>query len=78
MAHVQVNPEEKVDAELDDDQFLVERLLERRVRRAKRRNVVQYLVRWKGYTEAENTWQDAMDIHDDLITEYESRISSAS
>lgn len=71
-ASAQVNHEETVDVELDDDQFLVERLLGKRVRRVRKRKVVQYLVKWKGYSEEENTWADETDIHDDLIEEYES------
>jgi Chromo (CHRromatin Organisation MOdifier) domain len=47
----------------DDRQFLVERLVRKRVR-GKR---VQYLVKWQGYPENENTWEDEKDIHYDLI-----------
>ena len=28
---------------------------------------VQYLVKWEGYPDYENTWEDEADIHDDLI-----------
>jgi hypothetical protein len=59
--------------QLDDDLFLVESLLGKRVRRIRRRKVVQYLVKWKGYPEEENTWADEADIHEDLIRDYESR-----
>ena len=69
--------EEKVDAELDDDQYFVERLLRKRVRRIKKRKVVQYLVKWKGYPEEENTWVNDMDVHEDIIKEYENTSFSA-
>lgn len=52
---------------MDDNQFLIESLLGKRVRRVRKRKVVQYLVKWKGYPEEENTWTDDADIHDDLI-----------
>ena len=68
--------EEQGVVELDDDQFLVEGLVGKRVRRFRRRKVVQYLVNWKGYPEEENTWADETDIHDGLVRDYESRNSS--
>ena len=50
------------------DVFVVERLLgERRVGSGKRRRK-QYLVKWEGFDDAENTWEDeAMILDDDLI-----------
>ena len=70
-ASVLANHEEPDDAELGDDQFLVESLLGKRTRRIRRRRVAQYLVRWKGYPEEENTWADEADIHEGLIKDYE-------
>lgn len=64
--------EETVDTELEDDQYIVERLLGKRVHRIRRRKVVQYFVKWKGYAEEENTWVDKANIHKDLVKEYES------
>lgn len=52
-----------VAADPDDRHFLVERLVRKRVR-GKR---VQYLVKWQGYPEDENTWEDEKDIHHGLI-----------
>lgn len=75
-ASTQANHEEQDDTELDDDQFLVESLLGKRVCRIRRRKVVQYLVKWKGYPEEENTWVGEADIHEDLIRDYESRSAS--
>ena len=48
-----IDPPAAVD--LDDYQFIVERLVRKRVRGAGRRKVVQYLVKWKGYPKDENT-----------------------
>ena len=70
-ASAQANYEEKVDAELDDGQFLVDSLLGKRVRRVRGRKVVHYFVKWKGYSDEENTWEDKKDIHEDLIEDYE-------
>lgn len=64
-------------AELDDNQFLVESLLSKRARRVRRRKVIQYLVKWKGYPEEENSWENEADIHEDLIRDYEARVVSA-
>jgi hypothetical protein len=47
------------------------------VRRVKGRKVIQYLVKWKGYLEDENTWVDEIDIHEDVIKEYERASVSA-
>lgn len=78
MASVQAIYDEPADIKLEDDQFLVERLLGKRVRRVRRHKVVQYLVKWKGYTEEENTWEDVVSIHEGLIKKYESGSVSAS
>ena len=61
----EIDPPAAVDP--DDCQFIVERLVRKRVRAVGRRKIVQYLVKWKGYPEDENTWEGETDIHDDLI-----------
>ncbi|KAI9752223.1 MAG: hypothetical protein M1835_001112 [Candelina submexicana] len=76
-AGVEALQDEPPVVDVDDGQFLVERLLRKRVCRVKRRKVIQYLVKWKGYAEEENTWADKMDIHEDVIKEYESASVSA-
>lgn len=63
--------EETVNTELEDDQYIVERLLGKRVHRIRGRKVVQYFVKWKGYPEEENNWVDKGNIHKDLVKEYE-------
>jgi hypothetical protein len=51
----------------DDDQYLVEALLDKRISRGR----VEYLVRWKGYGPEEDMWRPASDIEQSLIDEYE-------
>jgi Chromo (CHRromatin Organisation MOdifier) domain len=60
-----IDPPAAVDP--DDCQFIVERLVQKRIHKVRRRKIVQYLVKWKGYPEDENTWENETDIHDDLI-----------
>jgi len=66
-----IGPLAPVDAE--NNQFTVERLVEKRVRRVGRRKKVQYLVKWKEYPDSKNTWEDETDIHNDLIEAFEAR-----
>lgn len=58
----------------EDDQYIVERLLRRKVvsrgRGRRRRKVTQYFVQWQGYPDEHNTWVDEDDIHEGLITAY--------
>ena len=61
--------EEKLLAE--PDVFVVEKLLGERYYGSGSRRRKQYLVRWEGYCDAENTWEDVDSIlDDDLIDEY--------
>jgi hypothetical protein len=41
------------DADLDDDEYVVERVLARRVRRGR----VEFLLKWRGYDDSWNTWE---------------------
>jgi hypothetical protein len=50
----------------DDNQYTVECLLRRR----KRRRVIEYLVKWQGYGEEDNSWVRAADIHPGLIEDF--------
>ena len=53
----------------EDNQWEVEKLVsKRRIRRT-----VWYLVKWKGYSAGENSWQERMDIHPQLVNDYEAR-----
>lgn len=49
----------------------MERLLDKRVLRAGRRSVIQYLVRWQGYGPDDDSWVAASNIEQSLIDEYE-------
>ena len=51
----------------DDDQYLVDTLLDKRLSRGR----VEYLVRWKGYGAEDDMWRHASDIEHSLIDEYE-------
>lgn len=54
----------------DDDQFEVERLIEkRRVGRS-----VQYLVKWRGYPDSKNTWEKKRDIHLGIVAAFEDEL----
>jgi chromodomain-containing protein len=60
----------------EDNQYTVERLLRRRVRRINghRRKVTQYLVKWEGYP---NEHINVADIHEDIIKAYAAVTGSA-
>lgn len=51
----------------EDDQYLVETLLDKRISRGR----AQYLVRWKGYGPEDDMWRPARDIEQSLIDAYE-------
>jgi hypothetical protein len=61
---------------LPEGQYLVERLLRRKVIfRGKGRNrirVTQYFVKWQGYPDEDNSWEDEDEIDEDLVTTYNS------
>ena len=59
-----------VDAE--DNQFTVDRLLDKRKRRRGRRWATEYLVRWEGYGPEDDSWVEVEGIHPELVAEYES------
>ena len=56
----------------NDGQFLVERLLDRRIRRVGRyrKEVTEYLVKWSGYGHEHNQWVKEDDVSEDLKIEY--------
>jgi hypothetical protein len=57
-------PPELIDG---DEEFEVQGILNDRLFRRKR----QYLVRWKGYAPAEDSWVDAKDLHSpELLEDY--------
>ena len=62
-------------ADVDDpDVFEIEHIRDKRVTGRGKNRLVQYLVKWKGYPESDNLWQDAATMGDsaDLVDAYES------
>ena len=53
------------------DMYSVEKIIDKRIVGGK----VQYLVKWEGYSESDNTWEPLANIEsvDHLIEEYERR-----
>lgn len=58
------------DSEGEEEEFSVEKILDKRVRNSK----VEYLIKWEGYPDTENTWepQDNLDCPD-IISAYEDK-----
>jgi transposase InsO family protein len=57
-----------------EEEWEVERILDHRTRRVNRRIVVEYLVKWRGYPDSDNSWEPASNVHaDDLVREYQQR-----
>ena len=65
-----------IDEDAHADQWLVDKLLDRRIRRVGRyrKEVIEYLVQWKGYGPEWNQWVREDDISDELIKEYKQSI----
>ncbi|UJR37834.1 hypothetical protein I4U23_030524 [Adineta vaga] len=51
-----------------DDQYVVEKIL---AKRRNRKGKWEYLLKWAGFGDADNTWESQNDIHPDLIAEFE-------
>src|SRR5712672_1968587 len=55
-----------------EEEYEVEEIRDKR----KKRNKTEYLIKWKGYSEAENTWVRAEDVHaPELLAQYHQRRS---
>jgi transposase InsO family protein len=54
-----------------DNQYYVEALLDKRMTRVGRHDVIQYLIRWKGYGPEEDQWVESNNIEESLIDIYE-------
>eukprot|EP00733_Pompholyxophrys_punicea_P000063 Pompholyxophrys_punicea_v1_NODE_8_length_8388_cov_12.748020.p2 type:complete len:373 gc:universal NODE_8_length_8388_cov_12.748020:1305-2423(+) len=50
---------------LDKDVFEVEKVLQTRVKKVNGKNIQQYLVKWKGYDDSENSWVNQEDMMGD-------------
>jgi len=51
-----------------DEQFIVEKIL---AKRRTRKGKWEYLLKWAGFSNEDNTWEGQNDIHPDLIAEFE-------
>jgi hypothetical protein len=50
----------------------VERILDHRTRRVGRGTAVEYLIKWLGYPDSENSWVPSGDVHASaLVREYQ-------
>jgi hypothetical protein len=59
----------------DDGQYAVERLLGRQVvprGKGRRKRMVEYWVKWQGWSDGYNEWVDEDNIHEDLVAAYNS------
>ena len=55
-----------------EEQWEVERILNHRTRRVGRSTVVEYLIKWLGYPDSDNSWVPSADVHaSDLVQEYQ-------
>ena len=64
------NPETKDNESIIDEEYEVERIIDKRTRQGK----VKYLVKWLGYEHCDNTWEPVTNLYcPKLIQEYEHR-----
>jgi len=58
------------ESEGEEEEFTVEKILDKRVRNSK----VEYLIKWEGYPDTENTWEPQENLDcPDIISAYEER-----
>jgi len=58
------------ESEGEEEEFTVERILDKRVRNSK----VEYLIKWEGYPDTENTWEPQENLDcPDIISAYEDK-----
>ena len=64
-----------VDDSLAEDEYVVEKVLKKRIRKGH----VEYLLKWKGYPDSENTWEREENIFClDLLVEFENELARSS
>jgi len=58
------------ESEGEEEEFTVERILDKRIRNSK----VEYLIKWEGYPDTENTWEPQENLDcPDIISAYEEK-----
>jgi len=58
------------ESEGEEEEFTVEKILDKRVRNSK----VEYLIKWEGYPDTENTWEPQENLDcPDIISNYEDK-----
>jgi hypothetical protein len=69
--HVIRPPPDMVDGQ---EEFEVEEIVDKRIRRTRRNQVTEYLVKWKGYPTSDNTWEPLSNLGNasEALSEFES------
>jgi len=66
-----VTKSKRNDGDLSEDEFVVEKLLEKRTRRGKE----EFLIKWKGYDKADdNTWEPKNNIEKHIVEDFENSL----
>ena len=63
----------EVDEDSDDEECSEPYLVEKIVKKQFRNNQYEYLVKWCGYADSENTWELPSNIPDKLLTDFEAK-----
>lgn len=65
--------EEEEEPDVEPETYEVEYIVESR----KKRRAMEYLVKWKGYPESDNTWEPAKNLADDIIAAFQNEGAAA-